>query len=105
MQNEIREMGTLMIDKEEEIVMEICNNQDYDVILKQIIKSSNENKVKKILTEIYDDKCISKKQKQKIYETVFDYIIYANNELIKNIKQIFRKGVEEGLKIIKEWRF
>lgn len=88
-----------MIDEAEEIVMKICNNQDYEAILKQIIKSSNENSVKKFLNEIYDDRKIPKKQKQKIYEIVFDYINYTNNELIKNIKQIFRKGVEEGLKI------
>lgn len=88
-----------MIDEAEEIVMKICNNQDYEAILKQIIKSSNENSVKKFLNEIYDDRNIPKKQKQKIYEIVFDYINYTNNELIKNIKQIFRKGVEEGLKI------
>lgn len=87
-----------MDEKTNHLILEICNKQNYEDILRQLIKSNRENSVKKLLNEINDNKDITMKQKKIIYETLFDYINYANDELIKNIKDIFKKGVEEGLK-------
>ena len=83
-----------------DMVDKICNEQNYDDILRSIIKSNNNNKVQKLLYEIENDKNIPEKIKQKAYEAIFDHINYSNNEVIKNIKQIFRKGVEKGINII-----
>ncbi len=87
-----------MNEKTEDLIIKICNEQNYDAILRQLIKSDEENSIEKILNEINNNKDIPKKQKQGIYEAVFDYINRANDKLIKNIKEIFKKGVEEGLK-------
>ena len=87
-----------MNEKTEDLIIKICNEQNYDAILRQLIKSDEEDSIEKILNEINNNKDIPKKQKQGIYEAVFDYINRANDKLIKNIKEIFKKGVEEGLK-------
>ncbi len=87
-----------MNEKTEDLIIKICNEQNYDAILRQLIKSDEENSIEKILNEINNNKDIPKEQKQGIYEAVFDYINRANDKLIKNIKEIFKKGVEEGLK-------
>lgn len=80
------------------LIDKICSEQNYDDILREILKANKENIVKKKLNDINDNKDITMKQKHIIYETIFDYINYTNDELIKNIKEIFRKGVEHGLK-------
>lgn len=87
-----------MNEEMEFLIMQICDKQNYDALLRQVIKSDRESNVKTLLNEINNDKDIPMKQKQKIYETIFDYINYANEELINNIKDIFKRGVEEGLK-------
>lgn len=88
----------IMDEKNNHLILEICNKQNYEDILRQLIKSNKENNVKKMLNEINENKDITTKQKQIIYETIFNYINNVNEELIKNIKEIFRKGVEEGIK-------
>ena len=87
-----------MNEKTDDLIMKICDEQNYEAILRQLIKSNEENSIEKILNEINNNKDIPIKQKQGIYEAIFDYINTVNDELIKNIKEIFKKGVEEGLK-------
>ena len=87
-----------MNEKTEDLIIRICNEQNYESILRQLIKSNEESSIEKILNEINNNKDIPIKQKQGIYEAIFDYINTVNDELIKNIKEIFKKGVEEGLK-------
>lgn len=87
-----------MKEKTDHLIIEICNKQDYDSILRQIIKQNKESNVENLLEEINSDKDIPIKQKQKIYETIFDYINYANDEIAKKVKDIFKMGVKEAIK-------
>jgi len=85
------------MDNIEELVARICNEQNYDEMLVKIVNANGEYRIKKLLNEINDNDTISPTEKRRIYETIFDYVDNANSEIQKNVKAIFKMGVEKAI--------
>ena len=80
------------------LIKNICDKEDYNNLLKDIVKTGKANKINCILEDINIDNTIEKKKKTELYEKTFDYVIEINNELKMQIKRIFEKGVRAGIK-------
>lgn len=90
------------MNNRDELVARICNEQNYDEMLVKIVNANGEYRIKKLLNEINDNNTISSTEKRHIYETIFDYVDSANSELQRNVKEIFKMGVEKAINIRKE---
>lgn len=91
-----------MKDNIEMFINDICDKQDYDKILINIVKPGKNNKINCILETINADKTIEKKKKTEIYEKILDYATELNNELEVQVKKIFEDGVRAGIKELNE---
>ena len=85
------------MDNIDELVTKICNEQNYDEMLVKIVNANGEYRIEKLLNEINDNNTISPKEKKHIYETIFEYVDNANSEIQKNVKAIFKMGVEKAI--------
>ncbi len=82
------------------LIDEICNKQDFDEILLNITKQNKEKGIKKILQDISEGSDMPEEIKRQIYDEIFKYVIEVNENIKKNIKYIFKCGVEETIKKI-----
>ena len=80
------------------LVDKICEEQNFDDILLEIIDLDNNKNIQVLLDKIENDEKISKETKRVIYDAVFAHIDFSNKELKNKIEHIFRKGVESALK-------
>lgn len=61
-----------------ELIEKICEKQNFDELLLQIVKSNKENRINKVLQNIEENKMLDKKLKRQIYEGIFDYVNDVN---------------------------
>ena len=80
------------------LVDKICDEQNFDDILLEIIDLDNNKNIQVLLDKIENDEKISKEIKRMIYDAIFSHIDFSNKELKNKIEHIFRKGVESALK-------
>ncbi len=80
----------------DDLVNELNKNTNYEEILIEIINSKGNNTIKKVFEEISQNNDLTKKQKEKIYNSILDY----SNEVSKNFKNkiedIHKRGFKEG---------
>ena len=72
-----------------DLIEKVCEKQNFDELLLQIVKSNKENRINKILQNIEENKKLDKKVKRQIYEGIFDYVDDVNEYLKSNQKKIF----------------
>ena len=77
-----------------ELIEKICEKQNFDELLLQIVKSNKENRINKVLQNIEENKMLDKKLKRQIYEGIFDYVNDVNKYLKNNLKKIFSVAVK-----------
>ena len=80
-----------------ELIEKICEKQNFDELLLQIVKSNKENRINKVLQNIEENKMLDKKLKRQIYEGIFDYVNDVNKYLKNNLKKIFSVAVKETI--------
>ncbi len=83
-----------------ELVNEICEEQDFDELLLEILSYSKENRINKMLQNINKNKKIDSKIKKQLYEEIFEYVNDINESCKTNIKEIFSIGVKKTIKKI-----
>lgn len=79
------------MDKVEfELLNEICENQNFDELLLNIVQKNNkENRINNLLNEIRDNTTITRQIKMRLYEEILEYINEVNEYLKNNLKEIF----------------
>ena len=70
-----------------DLIEKVCEKQNFDELLLQIVKSNKENRINKILQNIEENKKLDKKVKRQIYEGIFDYVDDVNKYLKNNLKK------------------
>ena len=69
-----------------DLIEKVCEKQNFDELLLQIVKSNKENRINKILQNIEENKKLDKKVKRQIYEGIFDYVDDVNKYLKNKLK-------------------
>lgn len=80
-----------------EIIDKICEKQNFDELLLNIIQSNKENNINKLLNDIRDNKALTNQLKLKLYEDIFEYVTNINEYIKKNLKQIFSFAAKETI--------
>ena len=80
-----------------DLIEKVCEKQNFDELLLQIVKSNKENRINKILQNIEVNKKLDKKVKRQIYEGIFDYVDDVNKYLKNNLKKIFSLAAKETI--------
>lgn len=80
-----------------ELIDKICEKQNFDELLLNIIQSNKENNINKLLNDIRDDKTLTNQLKLKLYEDIFEYVTNINEYIKKNLKQIFSFAAKETI--------
>ena len=91
-----------MGNNEREIIREICEEQNFEELLLQIISRNKCNKLNKILNDIEADNRLGKELKKSVYEDFFDYVTEINQSYISGIKEVFCVGAKKALNKINE---
>ena len=79
------------------LINDICEEQDFDELLLEILNNNKENKINKILKDIDNNEKLDSIIKTQIYEELFDYVKEINEFFKLNIKEVFAKGVKETI--------
>ena len=80
-----------------ELIDKICEKQNFDELLLNIIQSNKENNINKLLNDIRDNKALTNQLKLKLYEDIFEYVTNINEYIKKNLKQIFSFAAKETI--------
>lgn len=80
-----------------ELIDKICEKQNFDELLLNIIQSNRENNINKVLNDIRDNKSLTNQLKLKLYEDIFEYVTNINEYIKKNLKQIFSFAAKETI--------
>ena len=80
-----------------DLIEKVCEKQNFDELLLQIVKSNKENRINRILQNIEENKKFDKKLKKQIYEGIFDYVDDVNKYLKNNLKKIFSIAAKETI--------
>ena len=80
-----------------DLIEKVCEKQNFDELLLQIVKNNKENRINKILQNIEENKKLDKKVKRQIYEGIFDYVDDVNKYLKNNLKKIFSIAAKETI--------
>ena len=80
-----------------DLIEKVCEKQNFDELLLQIVKSNKENRINRILQNIEENKKFDKKLKRQIYEGIFDYVDDVNKYLKNNLKKIFSIAAKETI--------
>lgn len=81
----------------EELVNKICEKNNYDELLLEIVKKGKESNINRVLEEISNNTKLNDKEKKSYYDKIFDYVEDVNGSFENKIKDIYKKGVKEGL--------
>ena len=80
-----------------DLIEKVCEKQNFDELLLQIVKSNKENRINKVLQNIEENKKLDRKLKRQIYEGIFDYVDDVNKYLEMNLKKIFSVAAKETI--------
>lgn len=80
-----------------DLIERVCEKQNFDELLLQIVKNNKENRINKVLQNIEENKRLDKKLKRQIYEGIFDYVYDVNKYLKMNLKKIFSVAAKETI--------
>ena len=80
-----------------DLIEKVCEKQNFDELLLQIVKRNKENRINRILQNIEENKKFDKKLKRQIYEGIFDYVDDVNKYLKNNLKKIFSIAAKETI--------
>lgn len=80
-----------------DLIERVCEKQNFDELLLQIVKNNKENRINKVLQNIEENKRLDKKLKRQIYEGIFDYVDDVNKYLKMNLKKIFSVAAKETI--------
>jgi CheY-like chemotaxis protein len=81
----------------EELVNKICEKNNYDELLLEIVKKGKESNINRVLEEISNNTKLNDKEKKSYYDKIFDYVEDVNGSFENKIKDIYKRGVKEGL--------
>ncbi len=81
----------------EELVNKICEKNNYDELLLEIVKKGKESNINRVLEEISNNTKLNDEEKKSCYDKIFDYVEEVNGSFENKIKDIYKKGVKEGL--------
>lgn len=84
----------------EQLIEKICNEQNFEELLLEIMSKKENNKINKILTYISESNRLDEKQKREIYGDFFDYLKEINQLYIDSLKDVFCLGVKKALEEI-----
>lgn len=80
------------------LINEICEEQNFEVVLLDILKQNSENRINELFENIEENNKIDIEIKKQIYEELLEYIDEVNINLQTKIKEIFILGIRETIK-------
>ena len=80
-----------------DLIDEICEKQDFDELLLEILTSRKENRINKILQDIDKNENFDDEVKKTLYKEIFNYVEDVNNLLKDNLKDIFSIAVKQTI--------
>lgn len=80
----------------DEFVNELNKNTNYEEMLVEIINIKDNDNIKKIFEEISENNELTEQQKEKIYNSIFDYSNEINKNFKKKIEDVHKRGFKEG---------
>ena len=80
-----------------DLINDICEEQDFDELLLEILNNKKKSTINQILQNIDKNKKMDSIIKTQIYEELFDYVKEINEYFKLNIKEVFAKGVKETI--------
>lgn len=80
----------------EELVNKICENNNYDELLLEIVKNGKESSINSVLEEISRNTKLNEKEKKSCYNKIFDYVKEINGNFENRVKDIYMKGFKEA---------
>lgn len=79
------------------IIKTICNEQNYDTILIDLIQPEKNKEINEFIEKIHANKNINDLEKREVYEKIFEYVQKVNKILEGNVEKIFETGVREAI--------
>lgn len=80
----------------EELVNKICEKNNYDEILLELVKKGKDSKINKILEEISNNNKLKDSEKNNFYDKIFDYVKEVNESFENKVRDIYKKGYKEA---------
>ena len=76
------------------------SNNKYEKMFEKVfrngIKGEKDNNIRMILEKISSDDNLSQKDKENIYDNIFEYVIKINESFESKIEEIHKRGIKEG---------
>lgn len=80
----------------EELVNKICENNNYDELLLEIVNNGKESNINRVLEEISNNTNLNEQEKKSCYDKIFDYVKEVNASFENKVKGIYMKGFKEA---------
>ena len=80
----------------EDLIKKICDSNDYDELLLEIVKEGENNKIVEILESISNNNKIAEEEKIEYYNKIFDFVKNINKNYESKIKDIYSKSLQES---------
>ena len=80
-----------------DLIDEICEEQDFDELLLNILNCNKQKRINQILQDIEKNNNFDTETKKKLYEEIFGYVEDTNNYLKTNLKEIFTIAAKETI--------
>ena len=84
----------------EELVNKICEYNNYDELLLEIVKKGKESNINRVLEEISNNTKLNEEEKKSFYDKIFDYVKDVNGSFENKIKDIYKRGAKEALEVM-----
>lgn len=78
----------------EELVNKICEYNNYDELLLEIVKKGKESNINRVLEEISNNTKLNEEEKKSFYDKIFDYVKDVNGSFENKIKDIYKRGAK-----------
>ena len=80
----------------EDLIKKICDSNDYDELLLEIVKEGENNKIVEILESISNNNKMAEEEKIEYYNKIFDFVKNINKNYESKIKDIYSKSLQES---------
>ena len=80
----------------DELIRKICEKNNYEKIMSEIMSNYKENKITEVLNEISENEQLNNEQKKELYTKIFEHINDINKYYEEKIEEIYLQGFKEA---------
>lgn len=90
------------MENKEDFINKVCKEKDFQsIVVETFSNAKDRNKeMGQVLRSISNNSKLTEDEKNKIYQSIFEYIDNANKMIQKNIEIIYRAGCEDIISIL-----